>query len=168
MALSVAQHTSANGSGVTTLGKAFTSNVVAGNLLIVVGNSTSSGTTMNTPTDTLSTVYHQAILESPGSDSQVAIWYGKALSSGANTVTLTITVSHHIYLALYELHSTNGVFAADTSPLDKTLAGTQGTTTAGSIGPTATTTAANEYVIAALAQNNNSSTWTVWRWLRRY
>jgi hypothetical protein len=161
MALSVVQHTSANASSGLTLGKAFTSNVVAGNLLVVVGNTTSASTTMNTPTDTLLTVYNQAVLESPGSNGQVAIWYGKALSSGANTVTLGITVSHHIYLAIYEIHSTLGIFAANTAPLDKTLTGNQTTTTAASVGPTATTTVANEYVIAAFCQNNAASTWTV-------
>lgn len=76
---------------------AFTSNVTSSNLLVAVIGAYHDTATINTPTDTIGTTYVEAgtLLRATATtaDTMLAIYYGIAPSSGANTVTVTFSTS---------------------------------------------------------------------------
>jgi hypothetical protein len=167
VALSVVQHKSLNSSSSgTSLALTFTSNVTSGDLIVVVVETASSGSAIITaPTDGQSNTYHSAVDYSPpatGTPSEVAIWFTTASATGSLTVTAHISASHHIDMAIYQIHSTNGVFASDTTPFDQSGTHLEANpATSASVSTSGATTVANEYVIAGFGVDNHASdTWT--------
>lgn len=77
---------------------AYTNDVVANNLLVVIVGAYHDSATINTPTDTIGTTYSQAgsllrSTASTGPDTMLALYYGIAPTGGANTVTVTFSTS---------------------------------------------------------------------------
>jgi len=113
----------------TSFALAFGSNVVAGNLLVAVLGAYDDAATFNTPTDTIGTTYTQAgtllrgTVDSPAP--MLAVYYGIAPSSGANTVTMTSSVGvQDKDLRIFELSGVDG-----TTPLNQTNGGVGRSTT---------------------------------------
>lgn len=113
---------------------AFGSNVVVNNLLVVVIGTYNDTATITTPTDTIGTTYTQAgtLLRSGGSPAvMLAVYYGVAPSSGANTVTVTFSANcGDKELKIFEisgeststpLNQTNGATGSSTAPLSGSI-----------------------------------------------
>jgi len=113
---------------------AFGSNVVANNLLVVVVGTYNDTATINTPTDTRGTTYTQAgsLLRGGGSPAiMLAVYYGVAPSSGANTVTVTFSANcGDKELKIFEisgestgtpLNQTNGATGNSAAPLSGSI-----------------------------------------------
>jgi hypothetical protein len=97
--------------------------------------------------------------DSAGGDS-IEIWYSKNIAAGATSVTINASSSFTISAWVYE------VAGADTStPLDIAHNTINGASCASCVGPSATTTAANEFVLTAISPVNNvtavSAPWTL-------
>lgn len=103
--------------GSSTNVKAFTSNVVANNLLvvgIVVGN----GQTVSSITDSQNNSYTQAgVYET---DPQLSIYYAVASSSAANTVTATLTGTPTSQMWIYEVNGHAGTNTASVTATGST------------------------------------------------
>lgn len=117
--------------GTSPLTLAFPSNVVAGNLLLVlVSHATSSNASIS---DTRGSTWAKATDHyNAGNDYKGELWYALAASSGANTVTVTVTGgSNELIIAEYS-------GAAGASVLD-VVANAEGTSTAADAGAMTTT-----------------------------
>lgn len=128
-----------------TQAKAFTSNNVAGNSIIVVCGAGNNGAL--TVTDTLSNTYTKATLIANSTTFEAGIYYATNIAAGANTVTVTNAgAAASMAIQIYEV---SGLIALSSSILDQTATGT-GTSA------TATTTvlgidSPNEYAFAGVA-----------------
>lgn len=125
----------------TTIAKAFTSNVTAGSLLVVLVTH-NGGTGTATCADSLGQTFTLAVgpTQTPDTTFNQWIFYFPNSSAGANTVTVTFSVnSNRSRLAILEY---SGI--ATTSPLDVTAAA-NGTSAAPNSGA-ATTGSANELI----------------------
>ena len=139
--IGLVQSNAAQGSAVSSVSVAFSTNNTAGNLIIAfVRMSTTSQTV--TLADSAGNTYTQAVAQSQTSDgSQVRLFYAKNIVGAANTVTATFSASNnHPWLAIYEYRG-----LSTTSPLDQT-ASAQNFSSAPSSGATGTTTGANELI----------------------
>ena len=95
-----------NTGGALSYGLAFPNNVQLGNLMIVYAINASGTLTIG---DTLSTVWNA--FTSP--KSHMYGWWGIALSGGANTITITSSLSSAIYLDIAEYATNGGTVALD-------------------------------------------------------
>jgi len=125
----------------------FDSNNAAGNWIGVCVRAGPSGESF-TVTDSRGNTYHQAIqlnmtVDTPNGDT-LAIFYAENISAGANTITVSDTISGSLRFAILEY---TGVATANS--LDVT-ASAQGTSTSPSSG-NATTTASGDLLLGAVA-----------------
>lgn len=88
MSWALVQSRSANGTSNVPTTLTFTSNVAAGNL-VVIGVSVFGTDAGNVVTDNLSNVYTKAGASAAISFQRTSIWYGRVLTGGACTITLT-------------------------------------------------------------------------------
>jgi hypothetical protein len=125
---------------------AFSSNVVAGNLLVAMLFNESSVAAV-TVSDTVASTWTTALTVS-GTVS-VRIVYALAAASGANTVTFTGHSANHPNVAVIEISGAQAV-------LDGTPTGAAGAVTSpGNL----TTTAVNSIALVGLGANANTSSW---------
>lgn len=142
--------TKLNGSG-TTIDIVYPGNVSANSLLLIGCSFWSNpAATVTGATDTVSTSYAAAITGTLADGlSRVHLIYGKAPSSGANTVTVTFS------------QSGSGSCSADefigqhATPLD--AAGTVSTGTSTAPSASVTSTVANDLIVGVMTQSGNAS-----------
>lgn len=128
------------GAGVTSQATAFGSNVAAGSLIIVAVHCNGTGTTVSgtKPADTRGTNYTACAAPVTLAGLGMAqLWYGITPSAGADTVTVTPSVSDTVYVGVAEYSGIQPV------PFD-VPAGTSGTSTTPASGNTAATATDNE------------------------
>jgi hypothetical protein len=146
------QHKSGTIESGTSVAVVFTSNVTAGNkLLVAVGAWV--GQTINAPTDSRGNAYTQLVTAN-GGNAVAAIYIATANSTGADTVTCSTNVTGNIHCHIYEVSGTTGTADAVGGSL-------QTSATALSVSTSAATTNANDYILAFFAANNVSATYTV-------
>lgn len=153
MAITVVQHRSTftnTGVGTTGLTLAFSSNNVAGNLLIA-SFSVDTGNTVAAPTDTIVNTWSlAATVTGTGGSANAVAYYVKNSKVGANTVKFTWTGSGTAaFIHIWEI---SGCDTAN--PLDQT--GTVVSSSTASVSTTNPTTNANELVFAFFADSPNS------------
>jgi hypothetical protein len=138
---------------VTSLACAYSSNTAKSNLLVV--GAVSDGNTTLSISDSQGNTWTQAnTIAYNFATKHLYLWFLANCPGGADTVTITLSASADVAIAIREY---NGL--ATSSPLDQTAAaaGPDGTPQASAdSGATATTTAANELLIGA-AGNLNST-----------
>ena len=151
-AVTLVQSGSVEGSGVSSISKAFATANTAGDLIIAFVRMSSTTQTVSL-TDTAGNQYNPAVSQAQSSDGhQIYIFYASNIKAGANTVTATFSSSNnHPWLAIYEYSG-----LSTTNPLDQT-AGAQGTSSSASSGTTPATTSANELIFAGLGLPSGSS-----------
>ena len=144
---------------VTTLAKAFASNNLVGNTIIVVAGSGSNAAM--TVADTQGNTYTSAVTGVQSTTVGVAIFYAVNIAGGANTVTLTCTSSS----AAMEIYEVSGLLAQVAGQPVQSSSGSSAS------GTTATTSniagAGNSYAfmgvgIGTAAQNITVTTGTNW------
>ena len=139
--ISLVQSNAIEGTAVGSVTAAFTSNNTAGDLIVAFVRMSSTSQTVSV-TDDAGNVYADAVTQGQSTDGhQIHIWYARNIKAGANSVTATFSsTNNHPFLAIYEYAG-----LSTTAPLDKTAAA-QGSSSAVSVGPTATTASANELI----------------------
>ncbi len=145
--VALVQHTSVDVALATSATLAFNSNNTAGNWIGVCIRAGRSSEVF-TVTDSRGNTYHQAVqlnmtVDTPNGDT-IAIFYAQNIAAGANTITVSDTISATLRFAILEY---SGV--ATTNPLDVT-ASAQGTSTSPNSG-NATTTASDDLLLGAIA-----------------
>jgi len=145
--IALVQHTSLDVAVSTSSSVAFASNNAAGNWIGVCVRAGSSGETI-TVTDTLGNTYHQAVqiddtLDTPTGNT-LAIFYAENISAGANTVTVSDTVSGTLRFAILEY---TGVATANSLDVTVMAQGNGKSPSSGS----ATTTASGDLLLGAIA-----------------
>jgi hypothetical protein len=145
--IALVQHTSKDAGTTTSSTLAFNSNNAAGNWIGVCVRAGRSAETF-TVTDSRGNTYHQAIqlnmtVDTPNGDT-LAIFYAENIGAGANTITVSDTISGTLRFAILEY---TGVATANS--LDVT-ASAQGTSTSPNSG-NATTTANGDLLLGAIA-----------------
>lgn len=130
-----------------------TSNVTAGNLL-VLGLTAGSADTVSSITDNQSNTWTLAA-SNTGTDRQTWIYYAKNVNGGSTTVTVTFAASTFPDSCL-TIREYSGLDR--TSPLDKTASANDGTSflTTHDTGTTAATTQANELAVAVVGSSGSS------------
>jgi len=143
------QHTSGSNEDASSLAVPFNSNVTSGNVLIVA-ESTYSGVTLETPTDSLGNTYTQLVTGSNSGGSVAAVYAATTTSSGADTVTCnTNNATNNIHCNIYEVQ---GI----TTTVDQTGTFSEGGTSL-TVSTSAATTNADDYIFAFFADNDNGS-----------
>ncbi len=146
--ISLVQQNAAPGSFTTSVPVAFPGASTAGNLIVVFVRMSHSSNSVLLPTitDTLHNSYSLALSRIQTTDGhEVALFYAVSSASGANTVTATFPASNnHPYVAINEY-----IGVRTTNPLDRTMSA-QGSSNSPNSGSTATTTNANELVVAGM------------------
>lgn len=128
---------------VSSLNCAFPGSVVAGNLLIVAGAITHSGSaSVSSVTDSVGTTY--TVFQSAVDAIRTFIAFGLAAGSGANTVTVNAAAS-----GTFISYSIDEFSGANATPFDDDASPTTGTSTA-PLSATAISTVANDLLIASL------------------
>lgn len=160
----IVQKANATATGsVTTLAKAFTNNVAAGNSIVVVCGAGNNGTL--TVTDSLSNTYTSAVVQANSTTFEAQIFYAVGIVGGANTVTVTNGGSAASLSA--QLYEVSGLIAQVGNVLDQTSSGTGTGTTASasniaSVSPNALAFAGVAVGTAAQAVTASSGTsWTL-------
>ena len=130
----IQQNVNGNESGTSNLSVSFTSNNTAGDFLIVTGSAARPASTLSI-SDTLGNSYLTAFgpVTDATQDVTIYIWYVPICKGGANTVTITPSVT-----AALEIHVSEWSGLASTSPVDQTASAT-GTGTSVSSGAKTTT-----------------------------
>jgi hypothetical protein len=146
-------------SSVTVNQLAFSSSVIAGNLLIVAFLEASGTNTVVSVADSVGTTYRPAVNKAVGGFASSWIYYGAAGGSGANTFTVTWTNNSFFpQIWLYEV-----IGSTLTNQLDQVSSATGSSATVTS-GLTPATTSANEFLFGYLIPANNiiagESGWT--------
>ncbi len=117
----IAQKTSAASTGsVASLAKAFASNNVAGNTIVVVAGC-GNGTAM-TVADSAGNTYTQAVTKANSTTFEAAIFYAVGILAGANTVTVT-NAGTAASMAL-EIYEVSGLLAQVVAQPDQSTSGT--------------------------------------------
>jgi O-glycosyl hydrolase len=133
--MALVQQATNNTAGATSLAKAFTANVTAGNLIVVAVSGWPTPT-INV-TDSRGNAYAVAspIRQAAGS-SFSAIYYAKNITGGADTVTVSANSSVQLSMVIAEFSGLN-----TTAPLDGNVsaAGTSNTPSSGNVTPTTAT-----------------------------
>ena len=149
-AISLVQHANKDTSGASTT-LAYTSNVSANNLLVVVVRSGNDSGSTITVTDSIGNTWTKCALNMVVGVGSTQLSYAVASSSAADTVTVTLNSSATMRMAIYEYSGT-----AATSPLDTQANAATGSSTAPA-SASFTPTANNELVIAFAATNSGDS-----------
>ena len=150
-AIMTVQHNSGSTETGTSLAVAFTSNVTAGNVLLVA-ESTYDAETLGAPTDTQGNSYTQLVTAGTSGDSVAAIYAATAKSSGADTVTCNISATNNIHCHIYEVQ---GITTTVDQTGNSTVASTSQT-----VSTSAATTNADDYVFAFFSDNAKGATLT--------
>lgn len=114
--------TNRTGSNVSSLSKAFASNVTLGNLIVVCAGTRSNALPSGGCSDSLGNTYSQAVVSSNSQGSYTryaAIYYAVVTAAGACTVTVTPSADGQIVMSISEFSG-----CAGSSPLDVTNSGT--------------------------------------------
>jgi len=140
-----------NENGTSNMSLPFASNNTAGDFLIVTGTAARPATTL-TITDTLNNAYSTAFGPVTDTTQNVTmyIWYVPVCKGGANTVTITPSVT-----AALEIHVSEWTGLATTSPVDQT---TSATGTGTSVSSGAVTTSMNGELIFGYGWVFNTAT----------
>src|SRR3989304_1598661 len=86
---------------VTTLAKAFASNVTAGNLIVVAVTKDAAADTIQTPTDSLGNTYALAVKSNYNTSNY--IFYAMNITGGACTVTVTASSGSYYSVGIIEV-----------------------------------------------------------------
>jgi hypothetical protein len=153
MTYTLVQHTGIQGTSLaTSIGKAFTSNVASGNLIVASGSCFGTGLTITGTSDTLLTSYGASFATLRNGSVTIAQYWGQVPSSGANTVTQSGAGSDNRSLSIMEFASDGG----GTWSLD--AADRQGlTATTPIVSPSVTPTDAIPVVAVGCATRDGSS-----------
>jgi hypothetical protein len=150
--ISLVQHRSADAGSVTSGSLAFASNNTAGNWIGVAIRAGLSGSQVFTVTDSNGNTYQRAYQLGVGSNSfTFALYYAENIKAGANTITVSDTVSGPLRFSILEY---SGV--ATSNSLDSVPAAAQGngsTPNSGSL----TTTAGGDLLLATITTQNNAT-----------
>jgi centrosomal CEP192-like protein len=151
--IALVQHTNKDAGTTTSSSLAFNANNTAGNWIGVCIRAGKSGQVF-TVTDSKGNTYHKAVqfnvtIDTPNGDT-LGIFYAENIGGGANTVTVSDTISATLRLAILEY---SGVATA--SSLDTTAA-IQGTSASPNSG-NATTTASGDLLLSAVLTGNPAS-----------
>lgn len=134
---------------VASLAKAFTSNLTAGNLVVVGGVSYSKVLTATSATDSRSHTYTRDASETGAATGQADVYSTPNVTAGACTVTLTPSSSSYLSIVMAEVSG-----AATSSHLDVAATGT-GTSTGPVTGNLVTTQA--DYIFAVMTVSGGTS-----------
>jgi hypothetical protein len=147
--IALIQSTAVQGSGVSSLSRAFSSANTAGNMIIAFVRMSTASQSVNV-TDTAGNVYTDAVSQAQTADGhQIHIFYASNIRADANTVTATFSnINNYPWLAIYEY---SGVGTLDA------VAHAQGSDDTANTGPTSVTTAANKLIFAGMAVPNDSN-----------
>lgn len=126
---------------------AFSSNVTSGNLLIVAFK-TEGNITACTVSDTLGTSYTLAEMIS-GQSNNMAVYYGTAPSSGANTVTIGSAPNNFDQIAIMEANGASASVDASTSAYNGSSPNTL-----------SITTTQNDLIVGVIGGFHNSNTFS--------
>ena len=116
MAITLVQQKDANGTG-TTQTVVFTSNVTAGDLLVLVIAAATAPMTVSSISDTRGNTYTNRTLPTgnDGSTLSNAVYDCVSVGSGANTVSVTVSASGgFLELKVWQFHTTSGTWTYDT------------------------------------------------------
>jgi len=140
-----------NGNSASGRTQAFTSNVTAGNAIVVCVSTYNSGTLTVTVTDSLGNTYSQAGSYSTNVVNRVSIWYAVNITGGACTVTVTPSASAYMDICVIEY---SGVKTS--SPVSSTTGttGTSGTYAPGTL--TVATAGSVAIGVAGVTANTNT------------
>lgn len=143
-----------SGTAVTSLAITLSSGIAAGSLILVaIANHNSAAVVPDSVTDTAGNTY--TILSAANSNAVTAnlAYCANALAlSAGDTITVTYSVTRHIAMRAYSVSG-----AATASVLDQQATNAAGTGTSASVGPTGTTTQANELVFAVFGYQNSKT-----------
>src|SRR3569833_1450878 len=146
--------TNSLGAAATSIATTFTSNITAGNTIIVVSSEDFSVINqISSITDSLGNTYARAVADTEGSFVDGEIWYAPSPTGGANTVTINYA---HSVVAAVVLAEYSGLLTS--SPLDQVAKAHAITGTAMSSGASPATTQASELVIGGGMTNDTSPT----------
>jgi len=151
--IALAQSASLDAGVTSAASLAFTTNNTAGNLIVVAVRIGSPSTTTVSVRDTNGNSYSLARSQVQTTDGHQAwVYYAKIIAAGANTVTVTLSATATLRVAIHEY---SGLDTA--APLDQTTSapGSGTAPTSGSV----TTTAANE-LLFGMGSSANARTWT--------
>ncbi len=152
--VALVQHTSLDAGTTTSASLAFASSNTAGNWIAVCIRAGTATSEVFTITDSLGNTYHQAFQVSLSSSPLVfAMYYAENIKGGANTVTVSDTISGPLRFAILEY---SGV--ATSNSLDATPVTAQGSGTTASSGTF--TTGANGDLLLAMVVTPNSDGFT--------
>jgi len=151
-AVTLVQHTSKDASTTTSSALAFPAANAAGNFIVVVVRAGQSGQVF-TVSDTRGNTYRRALQASQSLDPiTVGVFYAENIAAGANTVTVSDTISGGtLRFALLEY---SGV--ATSSSLDGTPASVEGTS-ASLVSPAITTTVDGDLILGVLATADSAT-----------
>jgi RHS repeat-associated protein len=151
--ISLVQHNSTNAGTTTTATLAFTSNNTSGNWIAVCIRAENPGETF-TVSDSKGNVYRSAVQYSEIENGNIlAIFYAENIASGANSVTVSDSVSANLSFAIFEYSG-----LATSGSLDA-IVGTQGSST--SPNSASVTTRANGDLLLGAILTANTATFTV-------
>jgi hypothetical protein len=147
-AITLVQHTSLDLRATTSGSLAFKSNNTAGNWIAICVRGGNSSSQIFTITDSLGNTYRQATqLGFTVSAVTLAIYYVENIKGGANTVTLSQTVSGPLRFAILEY---SGVALSNSLDATAVAQGTSSTPNSGTL----TTTAGGDLLLGAVANTN--------------
>lgn len=141
------------GTVVTSLAITLSSGVAAGSLILVaIANHNSAAFVPDAVTDTAGNTY--TIVSAANSNAvtaNLAYCANAAALSAGNTITVTYSTTRHIAMRAYS------VSGAAASAFDQSATNAAGSGTSASVGPTGTTTQANELVFAVFGYQNSKT-----------
>jgi hypothetical protein len=156
MAYPPVQHRSIKTVSATSTALAFTSNVTAGNAIIVVGTSWVQNLDAGTVTDSRSQSY-ALVAHSENTNPRVAIFIAHNVAAGATTVTLNPTGgANDLDLAIFEYSG-----LPTSSSTDQVANGSTGSDSTYESGTTAAIIATGELMVAAAVSEGTTATPTV-------
>lgn len=159
MPSSFVQGTGGQGALVTSLAKAFVSNVTAGNTIAVAISIEFPASTVTSVTDNLSNTYTQATTQVVG-DNRQYLFYALNISGGACTVTVNVSASTYVTIGIAEA---SGVVSS--SALDVTDTGT-GSSSAAATG--SFTTSVPDIIFATVNHNSTATITPAGGWSQIY
>jgi hypothetical protein len=150
--IALVQHTSIDAGTATTASLAFTTGNTSGNWIAVAIRGGNSSSQTFTVSDSNANTYKQAAqVGFSGSAVTLAIYYAENIKGGANTLTVSMTVSGPLRFAILEF---SGVATA--SSLDGTAAVATGASSSPNSG-NLTTTANGDLLLGAIASTNSAT-----------
>ena len=148
------QHTGTDAGTTTTSSLAFVSPNTAGNLIAVCVRGGNSSSQVFTITDSNSNTYRQAAqLGFTSSAATMAIYYAENIKAGANTITVSDTVSGPLRFAILEY---SGIATSNSLDVTAMMQGNSASPNSGNL-----TTTANSDLLLSIIATTNTATFTV-------